>query len=99
MELNRKHFRAMIFYDFRRGLSQQECLIQLIFTFVEHYVDAMLVTKLSLHLNSNLYSFLQQVLLPMFKVVTVHKVYSLLCNGVLPYQKCPCQQHIDFECH
>ena len=74
-------------------------MISLLVTFVEHYVDAMLVTKLSFHLNSNLYSFLQQVLLPMFEVVTVHKVYSLLCNGVLPYQKCPCQQHIDFECH
>ena len=33
MELNREHFRAMIFYDFRRGLSQQECIDQLNLTF------------------------------------------------------------------
>ena len=26
MELNREHFRALIFYNFRRGLTQQQCL-------------------------------------------------------------------------
>ncbi|XP_076256531.1 histone-lysine N-methyltransferase SETMAR-like [Rhynchophorus ferrugineus] len=33
MELNREHFRAMIFYDFRRGLSQEECINPLNLTF------------------------------------------------------------------
>ena len=33
MEPNREHFRAMIFNDFRRGLSQQECIDQLNLTF------------------------------------------------------------------
>lgn len=33
MELTREHFRAMIFYDFRRGLSRQECIDQLSSTF------------------------------------------------------------------
>ena len=26
MELNREHFRSIIFYNFRRGLSRQECI-------------------------------------------------------------------------
>ena len=26
MELNREHFRAIIFYNFRRGLTQQQCM-------------------------------------------------------------------------
>ena len=26
MEINREHFRAIIFYNFRRGLTQQECI-------------------------------------------------------------------------
>ena len=26
MELNREHFRAIIFYKFRRGLTQQQCI-------------------------------------------------------------------------
>ena len=26
MELNREHFRAIIFYNFRRGLTQQQCI-------------------------------------------------------------------------
>ena len=29
MELNRKHFRAIIFYNFRRGLTQQQCIEEL----------------------------------------------------------------------
>ena len=29
MELNRKDFRAIIFYNFRRGLTQQQCLDEL----------------------------------------------------------------------
>ena len=29
MELNREHFRAYIFYNFRRGLSQQQCIDEL----------------------------------------------------------------------
>ena len=29
MELNRKHFRAFIFYNFRRGLTQQQCIDEL----------------------------------------------------------------------
>lgn len=33
MELTREHFRAMIYYDFRRGLSRQECINQLTSTF------------------------------------------------------------------
>lgn len=33
MDLTREHFRAMIFYDFRRELSQQECADQLRSTF------------------------------------------------------------------
>jgi histone-lysine N-methyltransferase SETMAR len=33
MELTREHFRAMIFYDFRRGLSRHECMDQLNSTF------------------------------------------------------------------
>lgn len=33
MELTRENFRAMIYYDFRRGLSRQECIDQLTFTF------------------------------------------------------------------
>ena len=26
MELHREHFRAIIFYNFRRGLTQQQCI-------------------------------------------------------------------------
>ena len=33
MELIRENFRAMIYYDFRRGLSRQECIDQFISTF------------------------------------------------------------------
>ena len=33
MELTRENFRAMICYDFRRGLSRHECIDKLIFTF------------------------------------------------------------------
>lgn len=33
MELTREHFRAMIYYDFRRGLSQHQCIDQLTLTF------------------------------------------------------------------
>ena len=29
MELNREHFRAIIFYNFRRELTQQQCLDEL----------------------------------------------------------------------
>ena len=29
MELNREHFRAIIFYNFRRGLTQQQCIGEL----------------------------------------------------------------------
>ena len=29
MELNREHFRAIIFYNFRRGLNQQQCIDKL----------------------------------------------------------------------
>ena len=29
MELNREHFRAIIFYKFRRGLTQQQCIDEL----------------------------------------------------------------------
>ena len=29
MELNREHFRAIIFYNFRRGLTQQQCIDEL----------------------------------------------------------------------
>ena len=33
MELTRENFRAMIYYDFGRGLSRQECIDQLISIF------------------------------------------------------------------
>ena len=33
MELTCENFRAMTYYDFRRGLSRQECIDQLISTF------------------------------------------------------------------
>ncbi|KYQ48359.1 Histone-lysine N-methyltransferase SETMAR [Trachymyrmex zeteki] len=33
MELTRENFRAMIYYDFRRGLSRQECIDQFTSTF------------------------------------------------------------------
>ena len=29
MSLNREHFRAIIFYNFRRGLTQQHCIDEL----------------------------------------------------------------------
>ena len=29
MELNREHFCAIIFYNFRRGLTQQQCIDEL----------------------------------------------------------------------
>ena len=29
MELNREHFRAIIFYNFRHGLTQQQCINEL----------------------------------------------------------------------
>ena len=29
MELNREHFRAIIFYNFQRGLTQQQCIDEL----------------------------------------------------------------------
>ena len=31
MELNREHFHAVIFYNFRRGLTQQQCIDELKF--------------------------------------------------------------------
>ena len=33
MELKRRDFRAMIYYDFKRGLKQEQCLKQLFETF------------------------------------------------------------------
>ncbi|CAH1983200.1 unnamed protein product [Acanthoscelides obtectus] len=33
MELNREHFRAIIYYNFQRQLSQQECLVELLSVF------------------------------------------------------------------
>ena len=33
MELERRNFRAMIYYDFKRGLTQEQCLKQLFETF------------------------------------------------------------------
>ena len=30
MKLNREHFRGIIFYNFRRGLTQQQCMMNLI---------------------------------------------------------------------
>ena len=33
MELTRENFRVIIYYDFRRGLSKQKCMDQLISTF------------------------------------------------------------------
>ncbi|CAH1992498.1 unnamed protein product [Acanthoscelides obtectus] len=33
MELNREHFRAIIYYNFQRQLSQQECLAELLSVF------------------------------------------------------------------
>ncbi|KAK4871687.1 hypothetical protein RN001_015811 [Aquatica leii] len=33
MEINRENFRAIIFYNFPRPLSQQECLVELLFVF------------------------------------------------------------------
>ena len=29
MELNREHFRVIIFYNFRRGITQQQCIDEL----------------------------------------------------------------------
>ena len=29
MELNREHFRVIVFYNFRRGLTQQQCIDEL----------------------------------------------------------------------
>ena len=29
MELNREHFRVIFFYNFRRGLTQQQCIDEL----------------------------------------------------------------------
>ena len=37
MESTSKHFRAMIYYDFRRKLLRQECIEQLISTFGPSY--------------------------------------------------------------
>ena len=31
MELTREHFRAIIFYNFRRGLARQECIDEINF--------------------------------------------------------------------
>ncbi|CAH1956400.1 unnamed protein product [Acanthoscelides obtectus] len=33
MELNREHFRALIYFNFQRQLSQQECLAELLSVF------------------------------------------------------------------
>lgn len=35
MELEKRDFRAMIFYDFKKGLKQEECLASLVNTFGE----------------------------------------------------------------
>ena len=35
MELNREHFRALIFYNFQRGLTQQQCISELNSIFVD----------------------------------------------------------------
>ena len=46
MELTRENFCAMIYYDFRRGLSRQECMDQLISTFggeAQSYATEMVV--------------------------------------------------------
>ena len=47
MKLTCKGFRAIIYYDFRRGLSQQECIDQLIQVLVtKHYLNPLYVTGL-----------------------------------------------------
>lgn len=38
-ELNREHKRVMIFYDYKRGLSQEECLANLISAFGDSFVS------------------------------------------------------------
>ena len=35
MELNREHFRAIIFYNFQRGLTQQQCIDEFSSIFVD----------------------------------------------------------------
>ena len=39
MELTRKHFRAIIFYDFKAGLNQDECVQRLQLVFGDEYLD------------------------------------------------------------
>ena len=47
MKINREHFRAIIFYNFRRGLTQQQCTDELNSIFGDEapsmFIDGMIV--------------------------------------------------------
>ncbi|CAH1991364.1 unnamed protein product [Acanthoscelides obtectus] len=48
MELNREHFRAIIYYNFQRQLSQQECLAELLSVFgneAPHHFDNSTISR------------------------------------------------------
>ncbi|CAH1953878.1 unnamed protein product [Acanthoscelides obtectus] len=45
MELNREHFRAIIYYNFQRQLSQQECLAELLSVFGNEAPDQSTISR------------------------------------------------------
>ena len=51
MELNREHFRAIIFYNIRRGLTQQQCIIERsLSVFIDGMVNS---TEVVVHSKTN----------------------------------------------
>ena len=56
MELTRENLRAMIYYDFRRGLSRQECIDQLISTFIDEVLSYVTVKRLYNKFNCSRHS-------------------------------------------
>lgn len=45
MALNREHFRAMVFYDFKGGLTEQQCADRLTSTFGDEAPTAATVSR------------------------------------------------------
>ncbi|CAH2010775.1 unnamed protein product [Acanthoscelides obtectus] len=48
MELNREHFRAIIYYNFQRQLTQQECLAELLYSTISRWYGEFKRGRLSL---------------------------------------------------
>ena len=68
MKLNREHYRAIIFYNFRRGLTQQQCNDELNSILKLHqgpaFIDGMVdSTQIVVHSKTNFVNVLKKQLL------------------------------------